>query len=155
VVVMLGIWDQFYIEQHGILSYTKVVQKATDILLSKGAKVVFMAIPPGGMHPERRQNAAFEAMADMYPGQVFYVEYEGRLRAPDGTYPMTMPAADGSTLHLRKADSWHFCPDGAQRVAEELDRLGTLHGLTVPAGDAWKSGAWRHSKYYDEWSCTA
>jgi hypothetical protein len=155
IIVMLGIWDQFYIENNGILAYARVVQKATDILLSQGAKVVYMAIPPGGKHPDRVQNGAFEAMAAMYPGQVFYIEYEGVLRGPAGDYPMTLPAADGSTLHLRKADAWHFCPDGAQRVAEELDRLGVVHGLIVPAAAGWQSGSWRSSQYYQEPACFA
>ena len=68
IVVMLGIWDQFFIEQHGILAYTKVVQKATEILLSTGAKVVFMAIPPGGKHPERRQNGGLRGHGRHVPG---------------------------------------------------------------------------------------
>lgn len=155
IVMMLGIWDQFYIEQYGVLAYAKVVQKATEILLSTGAKVVYMAIPPGGKHPERTQNGAFEAMADMYPGQVFYIEYEGVLRGPNGDYPTMLTAADGSVLHLRKEDGWHFCPDGAERVASELDRLAVIHGLTVPAGDAWRKGSWRTSSYYDYPICTA
>ena len=153
VVVMLGIWDQFYIEQNGVLAYSRVVQEATEILLSKGAKVIFLAIPPGGKHPERTQNGAFEAMADMYPGQVFYVEYEGVLRGPDGGYPTTLVAVDGSTIHLRKDDGWHFCADGAERVAEELNRLGVVHGLTVPAGDGWQNGSWRFSEHYAEPVC--
>ncbi len=155
IIVMLGIWDQFYIENNGVLAYAKVVQKATEILTSQGAKVVYMAIPPGGKHPDRVQNGAFELMADMYPGQVFYIEYEGVLRGPAGDYPMTMVAPDGSTIHLRKEDVWHFCQDGAQRVAEELDRLGVVHGLTVPATPGWQSGSWRTSKYYQEAACFA
>ena len=51
VVVMLGIWDQFYIEHNGIIAYSRVVKQATDILVSTGAKVVFLAVPAGGRAP--------------------------------------------------------------------------------------------------------
>ncbi len=155
VVAMMGIWDQAYIEQNGIIAYSRVVKQATDILVSTGAKVVFLAVPPGGENPDRLQNLAFETVAAMYPGQVFFIEYEGVLRGPDGSYPVTMTGPDGSTLHLRKADGFHFCPDGAQRLAEELDRLAVVHGLTVPAAPGWQSGSWRTSKYYQEAACFA
>jgi len=77
------------------------------------------------------------------------------LRGPNGDYPTMLTNADGSVLHLRKEDGWHFCPDGAERVASELDRLAVIHGLTVPAGDAWRQGDWRSSSYYDYPICTA
>jgi hypothetical protein len=155
VVVMLGAWDTAYLEQNGSLAYSKVVKEATDILLSRGAKVVFMAMPPGGEAGDRPTDYVFELMAGMYPGQVFYVDYEGVLHGPDGGYPITTPGPDGATLHLRKEDGWHFCPDGAERVAAELDRLLVVHGLTTPAGDAWRQGSWRRSNYYDYPVCSA
>ena len=92
-----------------------------------------MAIPPGGKHPERTQNGAFEAMAEMYPGQVFYIEYEGcaagsERRLPDhadGRRRLRPAPAQGRRLAL--------LPGRAERVASELDRLAVVHGLTVPA----------------------
>lgn len=155
VVIMLGAWDLAYVQQHGVLGYAKVVQEAADILVSGGAKVLWLAEPSGDDGAYRLQNGPFEIVAAMHPGQIFYAEYEGVLRGPAGNFPVSYTAADGSTVHLRKADGFHFCPDGAERLAAEVNRLAVVHGLTVPAGPGWESGAWRSSQYYQAPECSS
>jgi hypothetical protein len=153
VVMSVGIWDQHFIELHGVEPYVAVVEEAVDILTSKGARILWLSMPPGGLHPERSQDAAFQEVAARHPGQVFYMDYEAVLHGPDGGYPVSYVAADGTTVHLRKADGWHFCPDGAQRVATEVNRAAVAFGLTVPAPDGWQDGSWRSSEHYDEPAC--
>jgi hypothetical protein len=153
VVIMLGAWDLAYMQEHGVLGYAKVVEEAANILVSDGAKVLWLAMPPGDDGPVRLQNYSFETVAAERPGQIFFVQYEGVLRGPLGNYPVSYAAADGSTVHLRKPDGFHFCPDGAERLATEVNRLAVAHGLTVPAAPGWQSGAWRSSVYYQNPVC--
>ena len=116
--------------------------------------MLWLSLPPGGKAPERIQDPAFEAVAAMYPGKVFYTDTEGSLRGPNGDFPARYVAPDGSLVHLRKADGWHFCPDGAERLADAVDRVSVNDGLTVPAMDGWQNGPWRVSSLYDEPACS-
>ncbi len=153
VVMSVGFWDMHFVEQHGVLAYARVVDEAARLLTARGAKLLILSMPTGGQFPERVPDGAFEAVAAMHPGTVFYLDHEGALRGPAGDHPVAYRAPDGSTVHLRKADGWHFCPDGAERIAAEVDRLGTIHGLTVPAPDGWQQGPWRRSVHYDDPAC--
>ncbi len=152
-IVMLGNWDTRFYRDHGPAAYTAIVDDATRILLSGGGKVLWLSVPPGGTESVRDTEPAFEAVAAMHPGQVFFVEIEGAERGPNGDYPISYVAPDGSTVHLRKADGWHFCPDGAERLAAEVNRLGVVHGVLDPAVDGWQHGSWRRSELYAEATC--
>lgn len=153
VIVLVGVWDQNFVETRGEAAYADVVDQAATILTSKGARVMWMAVPPGGKYPDRRQNGPFQEVAARHPGRVFYVDYEQVLRGPDGTYPVSYVAPDGTTVHLRKADGWHFCQDGAERVAQEISRVGVADGLLPPAVDGWQNGTWRRDAAYDFPEC--
>ena len=75
---------------------------------------------------------------------------EGALSGPDGTMPRILSTDGGERLLLRKADGWHLCPDGAQRLASVVvDRLVEL-GWSPPAVAGWETGAWRGNKAYDD-----
>jgi hypothetical protein len=152
-VVMLGFWDQAFIEREGVSAYAAVVEETVDILTADGARVLWLSVPPGGPHPEWYQDGAFETVAATRPGQVFYADIEGSQRGPAGDHPVAYVAADGTKRHLRKADGWHFCQDGAEQVARFVNEVAVVHGLTVPAPDGWQQGPWRGSAYFDEPAC--
>jgi hypothetical protein len=154
VLVMLGFWDQAFVEQHGADAYTAVVQEATDILTADGATVVWMSIPPGGARPDWLQDRAFQAVAQRSGGDVRYVDVEPSQRGPDGDHPVSYVAADGTVHHLRKADGWHFCQDGAEQLAAMVNQVTVADGLAL-AADGWQDGAWRGAAQYQEPACAS
>src|SRR4029077_11148346 len=101
----------------------EVVREAAAILTANGGRVLWLSVPPGGAHPEWLQDGAFEAVAARSPGQVVYTDIEGSQRGPNGDHPVSYVASDGTTVHLRKADGWHFCQDGAQRLADLVNSV--------------------------------
>jgi hypothetical protein len=151
-VVMLGVWDGDFVTTNGSAAYADVVDEAMAILTAAGGRVLLISPPPGPEGDEHNTDVAFEVVAATYPGQVFYLDIEAAELGPDGGYPSSYVALDGSVVRLRKADGWHFCPEGAERLATEVNRLAVVHGLTVPA-TGWEDGAWRGSDLYDEPAC--
>jgi hypothetical protein len=154
-VVMLGVWDESYVAEHGVAAYMAMVQDSLSILTSHGGRVLWLGTPPGGEIDLTHINPIYETAAGAHPGVVFYGQVEGSLRGPAGDFPASYTAADGTRVHLRKADGWHFCPDGAAQVAAAVEQIAVRDGLSVPTGDGWRSGSWRTKWNYDEPACSS
>ena len=151
-VVMLGVWDLGFVETYGTDAYVDVVEEALDVLTAEGGRVLLVSPPPGREGADHATDVAFEVAAAARPGQVFYLDIEAAERGPAGDYPSSYTNLDGSVVRLRKADGWHFCPEGAARLAAEVNRLAVLHGVTVPVS-GWEDGPWRSASYYDDPAC--
>jgi hypothetical protein len=149
-VVMLGFWDQHFVEQHGVAGYTAVVEDAVDVLTRDGGRVLFLSVPPVDGEPPHPQDQAFAAAAAASGGRAAYADIAGSQEGPGGGYPVSFTAPDGTTVHLRKADGWHFCPDGAERVAQAVERAVVEEGLIGSGPVGWEQGPWREAGYYDE-----
>ncbi|HEY6533368.1 MAG TPA: hypothetical protein VIY72_13755 [Acidimicrobiales bacterium] len=149
IVVMLGVWDGGWVEANGPSAYAPVVEEAVRILTSQGARVLWLSTPPEPTIDDRPVDHVFAQVAANHPGQVFYADIDAAVRTPDGTVAPAYRSSDGTTVQLRKADGWHFCPDGAAAVATEIERLVVELGLTVSAGTSWVDGGWRAARVYD------
>jgi peptidoglycan/LPS O-acetylase OafA/YrhL len=150
IVVMLGGWDLDYLAENGDAAYAAVVDEGVGLLTAGGAHVLWLSMMPGGTTPERQVDRVYSQLPAKYPGVVDYFDFEQVLRGPEGDWPRTVTAVDGSTILLRKPDNWHMCPEGAERVAEAaLDRAVAL-GWAPPAGVDWKDGDWRDHERYDD-----
>jgi hypothetical protein len=152
-VVMLGVWDVDFIRENGFAAYAAVVEDALAVLTANGGRVLWLGTPPGGPVSFLYINPIYESVAATHPGVMFYGDIDGSLRGPTGDVPVSFVDIDGSTVFLRKDDGWHFCEDGAERLASEVNRLTVVHGLSVPAAEGWEDGDWRSSELYRSAAC--
>ena len=51
---------------------------------------------------------------------------------------------------MRKPDGWHFCPTGAERVADDLNAAVAARGWMPVATAGWEAGDWRQAALYDD-----
>ena len=156
VVAMFGNWDLDYIKAKGWDAYDRLLDEAVTILTAGGAKVLWLPLLVGGntdVPTFHRLDDAFVRLAERHPGSVFTADRtitEGALAGPDGSQPRILTTADGRRLLLRKADNWHLCQEGAQRLAAVVvDRLVAI-GVSPPAVTGWETGDWRTNKAYDD-----
>jgi hypothetical protein len=161
VVMMIGAWDIGYLKDNGPDAYLEVVDEAVDVLTAGGARVLWVSMPPGGTTPERPVDQVFRMLPDRHPGVVAYIDIEASLRPPDGAsdiqaptgdvdWPRSYVDVDGTTVLLRKPDSWHFCPTGAQRLATAVNQgAADLGWAAVAPVGTWEQGDWRLDPRYD------
>jgi lysophospholipase L1-like esterase len=150
IVVMMGGWDLPYLAKNGDDAYSATVDEAIGILTSDGARVLWLSMAPGGTTPDRPVDRVYSQLPAKYPGVVDFFDFEQVLRGPDGDWPRTVPAVDGSTILLRKPDNWHMCPAGAERVAAAVLAHTAALSWAPPAGDGWEDGDWRAHERYDD-----
>jgi peptidoglycan/LPS O-acetylase OafA/YrhL len=162
VVMMLGGWDVWYIEEKGEEAYAEVVGDAVEILSAGGARIVWLSMLPGGATNERPGDVVFEQLPNRFPGIVAYKDIEAALRAPEDarevdaepgaeTWPRSYVAADGTLVILRKkSDDWHICPDGAERLGALINQAAADLGWATLAAPGWEQGEWRSEARYDD-----
>jgi hypothetical protein len=85
-----------------------------------------------------------------HPGATAYADPAPVLRAVDGTAPRWLTGPTGGPVLARKPDGWHFCPDGAVRVAQLVAARVAQLGWSSPPLAGWESGSWRHDQRYSE-----
>jgi hypothetical protein len=138
-IVMIGGWDEPYIESRGANAYRAVVDQAVASFTTAGGKVLWLAAMPGEGGVERELNGFFSPLTSRYPGVVDFLDIERPLRGPRGGYPQIV-----NGKRLRGPDGWHLCPDGGAAVARAaLDHLG----LDRPG---WEAGLWRQDPDYHD-----
>jgi hypothetical protein len=141
VVVMLGGWDQRYLELHGTHAYGEIVNEALEVLMARGARVEWLAMLPGGGSYLSPVNTVYIQARD-WSHSIDFFDAQDVLRSPDGSFKRTVQTAGGTRL-VRKFDHWHFCPDGAELVAAAVHaRLTELRWLPA-ATPGWEQGPWR------------
>jgi peptidoglycan/LPS O-acetylase OafA/YrhL len=149
VIAMLGGWDTPFLRDRGEDAYAAEVDRAVELLTSRGARVLWLSMLPGGATAERAPDRVFSQLPARHPGSVVYWDVEASLRGPDGDHPRVVEE-DGRLLLLRKPDGWHLCPDGAARVAASAQAAAVVAGLAPPAAPGWEAGGWRSSRFYDD-----
>jgi hypothetical protein len=161
VVMMLGGWDAWYIEEKGEEAYAEVVGDAVEILGAGGARILWLSMLPGGATNDRPGDVVFEQLPDRFPGIVAYKDIEAALRAPEDareidaqpgaeTWPRSFVAADGTLVILRKKEYWHICPDGAERLGALINQTAADIGWATLATPGWEQGEWRSEARYDD-----
>jgi peptidoglycan/LPS O-acetylase OafA/YrhL len=149
VIAMLGGWDTPFLRDRGGEAYTAEVDRAVQLLTSRGARVLWLSMLPGGTTADRAPDSVYSQLPARHPGSVVYWDVEASLRGPDGGYPRTL-GENGRELLLRKPDGWHLCPDGAERVAASALAAAVVAGLAPPAAPGWEAGDWRSSRFYND-----
>ncbi|HZQ57482.1 MAG TPA: acyltransferase family protein [Acidimicrobiales bacterium] len=149
VFVMMGGWDWSYVQAHGVDAYEGVLATAARILQSGGARILWLGEPPGGNARPDQIDPLYQRFAASHPGNA-YADPAPVLRAIDGSAPRWLPAADGHLQLLRKPDQWHFCQDGAVRVAYVASSAVAGLGWAANPVGGWEQGAWRADHRYND-----
>ena len=155
VVIMLGGWDLRFIADQGDAAYQRLMGEAVEILSARGARIIWLPMLPGGETmfkgvDDARVNAIIATLPSLYPGVVFSPRIGDSLLRPDGTYGRNYIDAEGRTVHLRKADSWHLCQEGAARFTEALMDSAVREGLSLEPLRPWRDGPWLSGTNFDD-----
>jgi peptidoglycan/LPS O-acetylase OafA/YrhL len=151
VIMMLGGWDIDYLKNSGDAAYIAMVDEAVTILTTGNTHLLWLSMLPGGTTPDRPPDRIYQQLPARYPGRVQYADIESSLRGPNGDWPRAVTAADGSRVLWRKPDSWHLCPEGAERLAAAINVAAATDQWAdaAPVG-SWEDGSWRSSALYDD-----
>jgi hypothetical protein len=153
-IVMLGGWDIWWIEEHGLDAYRDLMLEAVDVLSSRGGKVMWLQMlpsgPPEDRHPIDNVGATLQGAR---PGTLYTLDVEPALTGPGGDLPQGFVDESGRTIKLRKLDGWHLCQDGAARLVDHvLDELHDL-GLSPMPEPGWQGEGWRDDEAFDDPAC--
>jgi peptidoglycan/LPS O-acetylase OafA/YrhL len=149
VFVMMGGWDWGWVQAHGVDAYQGVLAQAAAILQSTGARIVWLGEPPGGNARPDQIDPLYQRFATAHPGNA-YADPGHALTALDGQALRWLPAADGHLQLLRKPDKWHFCQDGAVRVADVAASAAASAGWAPAPAGGWEQGLWRLEHRYND-----
>jgi hypothetical protein len=152
ILAMLGGWDLSYIEAHGATAYEAILNLVTSILTAAGGRMLWLGAPP----PTKPANLgatidpALQMAAAEHPGIAAYADPAATLTEMNGTAPRWLPDPSGHLVLARKPDGWHFCPDGALRVAELIGAEVAQLGWAPQPVPGWENGSWRTSHLYND-----
>ncbi len=144
-IVMIGGFDEAFLEAEGPDAYAAVTDEAVEILTASGGRVLWLSVLPCG-RDSSALDAVFATLPERHPGQVAYLD-----TAPvfPGCVTTEVDAA-GRTVPLRKPDGWHLCPAGAERFARHVHREAARLGWAPPPAVGWEDGPWRQEPRYDD-----
>jgi len=152
IVAMIGGWDFGYVQAHGGAAYEAVLNSATAILTAAGGRILWLGMPP----PTKPANLAstldplLQLSAARHPGIAAYADPATVLTALNGTTPRWLPDATGHLVLVRKPDDWHFCPDGAVRVADFIGAVVAQLGWGPAPRPGWENGSWWADHRYND-----
>ena len=150
IFAMLGGWDLGWITAHGVAAYEIVLADAAGVLGAGGARIVWLGVPPGGHAQPGLLDPIFERFAAAHPATSLYADPALALRALDGLVPRWLPGDDGRLVLARKPDGWHFCADGAVKVARLAAAAAADRGWAAEAVGGWEQGSWRIDHRFDD-----
>jgi hypothetical protein len=158
VVMMMGNSD-FEIARSDPDWYRALLHDAVRMMTSKGAKVLWLGLPPLPPNIEdavdrERVNALYAELPRAFPGLVRYVSTDNVLGFA-GIWVRSMPD-DPSHQPIRKvrpdgSPDMHVCPAGAERVARLVrDEVQSMVSGVPYEPWGWESGDWRYDLRYDD-----
>ena len=150
VFVMLGGWDIKWMQKNGTDAYAVLVEEAVALLTSRGARVVWLAMLPGGSTPDRPVDPVYEKVAARHPGVVDYYDPESVLRTGPGPVYGRVLTQGATRLLVRKPDVWHLCPAGAERVTTAVAAHTASIGWSRAGVSGWEMGSWRDEPAYKD-----
>jgi lysophospholipase L1-like esterase len=153
-ILMLGGWDIWWVEEHGLGAYRDLMLEAVDVLSSRGGKVLWLQMLPSGPPEDRHPiDHVGATLAGARPGTLYTLDVEPSLAGPGGDLPQSFVDESGRTVKLRKLDGWHLCQDGAARLVEHvLDELHDL-GLSPMPEPGWQGDRWRDDEVFEDPAC--
>jgi hypothetical protein len=150
VYVMLGGWDWTWVQAHGVDAYEGVLADGARLLQATGARIIWLGEPPGGNARPDEIDPMFQRFASAHPGSSAFADPAPVLRTLDGQTPRWLPAGDGHLELVRKPDDWHFCADGAVRVARLAVTAAAHLGWSAAPPAGWEQGPWRGDHRFDD-----
>jgi len=145
-IVMLGGFDHDFITANGPDAYRPVVDELVSLLTSRGGRVVWLSILPCGRVPDDAQNAVFAELPSRFPGKVAYIDTTSAFEG----CPQKELRPDGTTVQLRKTDTWHLCPAGAARLATYIHKEIYNMGWAPAPTTGWEWLPWTSDARYEE-----
>lgn len=155
VVIMIGVWEGMATDalaRHplGSLEWEQDYRReALDpylaLLTSRGAEVLWVGMPPV-LH-ERRQlefssmNRAVRQLS-RESRDLTYIPGDQLLAGPDGGWADVLPGPLGNPQRVRRLDTTHLCPAGAERLARPVLRH-IARRWAVPLAEDWPTRDWR------------
>jgi hypothetical protein len=155
VVIMIGVWEGMATDalaRHplGSLEWEQDYRReALDpylaLLTSRGAEVLWVGMPPV-LH-ERRQlefssmNRAVRQLS-RESRDLTYIPGDQLLGGPDGGWADVLPGPLGNPQRVRRLDTTHLCPAGAERLARPVLRH-IARRWAVPLAEDWPTRDWR------------
>ena len=115
----------------------RLLDPYVELLASRGAKVVWIGMPP--VLDARRQrgfnamNRAVRHLAEEST-DLTYVPGDRILARPDGSWTAFLPGPQGNPQRVRRIDTTHLCADGAVRLA----RAGPALHRTASGTSPWR-----------------
>jgi lysophospholipase L1-like esterase len=152
ILAMLGDWDIGYIKSYGAHAYLAVLNDVTTMLTAAGGRILWLGIPPPANPPgvASTVDALLQMSAALHPGIAAYADPAPALTAPNGTTPRWLPDLTGRLELARKPDGWHFCPDGAVRIADFIGAQVARLGWAPAPQPGWEFGSWRSNHVYND-----
>jgi peptidoglycan/LPS O-acetylase OafA/YrhL len=150
VIVMLDGWDWPWVQAHGVPAYEGVLDSVARIVTATGAHILWLGEPPGGNARPDQIDPLYQQYAAAHPATSAYADPAPVLQTLDGQAPRWLPAADGQLELLRKPDGWHFCPDGAARVAGVAAGAAARLGWAPAPSGGWQQGQWRADPRFND-----
>lgn len=157
IIVLIGVWEAMATgvpgqPPLGSIAWERayrdrLLDPYVELLASRGAKVVWIGMPP--VLDARRQrgfnamNRAVRHAAEASAG-LTYVSGDRILARPDGSWTAFLPGPQGNPQRVRRLDTTHLCADGAVRLARPVLRFVDRQ-WDLPLAPNWPSRGWRRS----------
>jgi len=155
VVVLIGVWEAMATGGPGQYPLGSVAWERAyrdrlldpyvELLASRGAKVVWIGMPP--VLDARRQrgfnamNRAVRHLAEQ-SADLTYVPGDRLLARPDGSWTAFLPGPQGNPQRVRRIDTTHLCAEGAVRLARPVLRFIDRQ-WDIPLAPNWPYRNWR------------
>jgi hypothetical protein len=157
VVVLTGVWDARVVTVGdrdlfpGAADwrswYTSVLNRAVDLLTSRGAHVVWITpLTTADPTQSSRLAAVSDVIATVAGRRPAVTVIDGDLVLTGASHRFAV--IDGRRVPLRKADGEHLCPAGALRLAQAV-RAAAAPFLGPLGSDDWMLGPWSGDRRYD------
>jgi len=162
IVILIGVWEAMATGgpgQHPLGSVEwerayrdRLLDPYVELLASRGAKVVWIGMPPVLNAARQRgfnaMNRAVRHSAEASDA-LSYVPGDQILARPDGSWTAFLPGPQGNPQRVRRVDTTHLCADGVVRLARPVLRFIDRQ-WGVPPAPNWPSRGWRQGFPADE-----
>ncbi len=155
IVILIGVWEAMATGAPGRYPLGSTAWERTyrqrlldpylELLTSRGAKVVWIGMPPV-LNPRRQRgftamNRAVRHLAEQST-DLTYVPGDRILARPNGSWTAFLPGPQGNPQRVRRVDTTHLCAWGAVRLARPVLRH-LQRQWAIPLAPNWPYRNWR------------
>ncbi len=155
IVILIGVWEAMATGAPGQYPLGSVewerayrerlLDPYVELLASRGAKVVWIGMPPVlDAQRQRGFNAMNRAVRHLAEesAALTYVPGDQILARPDGSWTAFLPGPQGNPQRVRRIDTTHLCAWGAVRLARPVLRF-MVRQWDIPLAENWPYRNWR------------